>query len=109
MDQQQERDDHDNNNDNNNDNVNVNVNDIDDPLVWSKDLERHSCGEFSYAVAQANLFMEDHSQVETGSNALFVGIYDGHNGPYAAKYLSLNLFNHVIGECYLILTLLVFV
>ncbi|KAI3968590.1 hypothetical protein MKW92_053214 [Papaver armeniacum] len=39
---------------------------IDDSLLWCRDLDRHSLGEFSFAVVQANEIIEDHSQVEIG-------------------------------------------
>ncbi|KAI5671597.1 hypothetical protein M9H77_11961 [Catharanthus roseus] len=67
-----------------------------DGLLWSRDLEKHSCGEFSYAVVQANEVIEDHSQVETGHFATFVGIYDGHGGPEASRFISDNLFLHLM-------------
>ncbi|MCI00217.1 putative protein phosphatase 2C 68, partial [Trifolium medium] len=67
-----------------------------DALVWFKDLEKHSCGEFSFAVVQANEVIEDHSQVETGSDSVFVGVYDGHGGPDASRFVNDHLFNHLI-------------
>ncbi|XP_045808004.1 probable protein phosphatase 2C 25 [Trifolium pratense] len=67
-----------------------------DGLVWFKDLEKHSCGEFSFAVVQANEVIEDHSQVETGSDSVFVGVYDGHGGPDASRFVNDHLFNHLI-------------
>ncbi|KAL3623792.1 hypothetical protein CASFOL_032608 [Castilleja foliolosa] len=67
-----------------------------DSLLWSRDLERHYRGEFSFAVVQANEIIEDHSQVETGRNATFVGIYDGHGGPEAARYICDHLFRHLL-------------
>ncbi|PKA51037.1 putative protein phosphatase 2C 43 [Apostasia shenzhenica] len=70
--------------------------DDDDPLLWSRDIERHSAGEFSIAVVQANESMEDHSQVETGPIATFLGVYDGHGGPDASRYISDHLFLHLI-------------
>lgn len=70
----------------------------DDALLWSKDLEKHSHGEYSFAVVQANTVIEDHSQVETGKNATFIGVYDGHGGPEASKYISDHLFNHLRSE-----------
>lgn len=70
----------------------------DDALIWSKDLEKHSHGEFSFAVVQANAVLEDQSQVETGRHATFVGVYDGHGGPEASRYISDHLFNHLISE-----------
>ena len=86
-----------------------NVDDIDDhdPLVWSRDLVTHSCGEFSYAAVPGKLENEDYSHVEIGSNALFVGIYDGHDGPHAARFTDGNLFNHLISKSFQILSLLV--
>lgn len=67
-----------------------------DPLVWSKDLLKHSCGEFSFAVVQANEVLEDQSQVDTGPNDTFVGVYDGHGGPDTAKYICDNLLRHLM-------------
>ncbi|KAL3841196.1 hypothetical protein ACJIZ3_025787 [Penstemon smallii] len=68
----------------------------DDALVWSRDLEKHSHGEFSFAVVQANAVLEDQSQVETGRKATFVGVYDGHGGPEASKYICDHLFLHLL-------------
>ncbi|KAL0383758.1 UNVERIFIED_CONTAM: putative protein phosphatase 2C 68 [Sesamum calycinum] len=68
----------------------------DDALLWSKDLEKHSHGEFSFAVVQANAVLEDQSQVETGRHATFVGVYDGHGGPDASRYISDHLFGHLL-------------
>ncbi|CAN1278154.1 Probable protein phosphatase 2C 43 [Linum perenne] len=65
-----------------------------DALLWSRDLEKHSCGEFSFAVVQANEVIEDHSQVETGRDSVFVGVYDGHGGADASKFISDHLFKH---------------
>lgn len=66
-----------------------------DPLLWGRDLEKHACGEFSFAVVQANGVIEDHSQVETGSGATFVGVYDGHGGPEASRFIADHLFLHL--------------
>lgn len=68
----------------------------DDPLLWCIDLEKHSCGEFSFAVVQANQVCEDHSQVDTGGEGTFVGVYDGHGGPEASRFVRDNLFLHLI-------------
>lgn len=76
-----------------------------DPLLWSRDLERHSCGDLSFAVVQANEVIEDHSQVETGRDATFVGVYDGHGGPDASRYISDHLFLNLISECVFIVSL----
>lgn len=82
-----------------------NYNDIDisdsdsslqDSLLWCKDLEKHSYGDFSFAVVQANEVIEDHSQVETGRDAIFVGIYDGHGGPEASRFICDHLFRHLM-------------
>ncbi|CAN6280374.1 unnamed protein product [Urochloa humidicola] len=67
-----------------------------DDLLWSRDLARHAAGEFSFAVAQANEVLEDHSQVETGAAATFVGVYDGHGGAEASRFISDHLFAHLI-------------
>ncbi|KAL8467426.1 hypothetical protein ACS0TY_030898 [Phlomoides rotata] len=68
----------------------------DDALLWSRDLEKHSHGEFSFAIVQANEVLEDHSQVETGRHATFVGVYDGHGGAETAKYINDHLFRHLL-------------
>ncbi|XP_075511385.1 putative protein phosphatase 2C 43 [Primulina tabacum] len=68
----------------------------DDTLLWSRDLERHSHGEFSIAMVQANEVIEDQSQVETGQNATFVGVYDGHGGPEASRYVCDHIFYHLL-------------
>nr|XP_043610159.1 probable protein phosphatase 2C 43 [Erigeron canadensis] len=70
--------------------------DDNDPLLWFKDLEKHAFGEYSFSVVQANEVLEDHSQVEIGQNATFVGIYDGHGGPEASRYICDHLFPHLI-------------
>lgn len=67
-----------------------------EPLLWSRELEKHFVGEFSFAVFQANEVLEDYSQVETGRDATFVGVYDGHGGPEAARYISDHLFLHLM-------------
>ncbi|GAA0142068.1 protein phosphatase [Lithospermum erythrorhizon] len=69
-----------------------------DTLVWSRDFDKHSYGEFSFAVVQANEVMEDQSQVETGQNATFVGAYDGHGGPEASKFICDHLFTYLLSE-----------
>lgn len=70
----------------------------DDALLWSRDLEKHSHGEFSFAVVQANEVLEDQSEVETGRHATFVGVYDGHGGSEASRYISDHLFRHLLSE-----------
>ncbi|XAR70035.1 Phosphoprotein phosphatase [Bertholletia excelsa] len=68
----------------------------DDALLWCKDLEKHSYGEFSFAVVQANEVIEDQSQVEIGRDATFVGVYDGHGGPEASRFICDHLFRNLI-------------
>ncbi|KAI3772485.1 hypothetical protein L6452_03671 [Arctium lappa] len=67
-----------------------------DPNIWFKDLEKHAYGEVSFAVVQANLNMEDYSQVEIGKNATFVGVYDGHGGTDASNYVCHHIFPNFI-------------
>lgn len=76
---------------------------IEDSLVWCKDLEKHSYGEFSFAVVQANEVIEDQSQVETGHHATFVGVYDGHGGPEASRFICDHLFLHLMSELFFLL------
>lgn len=72
-------------------------------LLWSKDLGRHANGDYSMAVIQANNLLEDHSQLESGrlsssegiTQGTFVGIYDGHGGPEAARFINERLFRHI--------------
>ncbi|KAH7677850.1 pyruvate dehydrogenase phosphatase protein [Dioscorea alata] len=77
-----------------------------DALLWVKDLGRHSGGEFSMAVVQANNVLEDGSQIESGPIAFhnpagpplhgtFVGVYDGHGGPETSRFICDNLFNNL--------------
>lgn len=67
-----------------------------DGLLWHMDLGHHDHGEFSMAVIQANSLLEDQSQLESGpltSNATgprgtFVGVYDGHGGTEASRFVN---------------------
>ncbi|EEF37174.1 probable protein phosphatase 2C 38 [Ricinus communis] len=71
-----------------------------DGLLWYKDLGQHLHGEFSMAVIQANSLLEDQSQLESGPlsstssdpQGTFIGVYDGHAGTEASKFISRNLF-----------------
>lgn len=71
-------------------------------LLWCKDLEQHVCGEFSMAVIQANSLLEDQSQLESGPLSstsygpygTFIGVYDGHGGPEASRFINDNLFRN---------------
>ncbi|XP_042376221.1 probable protein phosphatase 2C 43 [Zingiber officinale] len=68
----------------------------DDALLWSRDIGRHAAGDFSFAVVQANEVLEDHSQIEIGRDATFAGVYDGHGGADASRYISNQLFLHLM-------------
>ncbi|GFZ11475.1 protein phosphatase 2C family protein [Actinidia rufa] len=65
-----------------------------DGLLWSRDIGRCASGEFSMAVVQANQVLEDQSQIESGTFGTFVGVYDGHGGPEAARFVCDHLFRH---------------
>lgn len=74
-----------------------------DGLLWYKDSGHHVYGQFSMAVIQANNLLEDHSQlesgpmssIESGPQGTFVGIYDGHGGPEAARFVNEHLFDNI--------------
>lgn len=74
-----------------------------DGLLWYKDFGRHSDGDFSMAVVQANNLLEDQCQVESGPmssiegspRGTFVGVYDGHGGPETARFVNGRLFKHI--------------
>ncbi|KAI4334989.1 hypothetical protein L6164_013679 [Bauhinia variegata] len=65
-----------------------------DGLLWFRDIGKYGSGEFSMAVVQANQVLEDQSQIESGPLGTFVGVYDGHGGPDASRYVCDNLFRH---------------
>ncbi|KAA8537830.1 hypothetical protein F0562_027590 [Nyssa sinensis] len=67
----------------------------DEELLWHVDLKRHASGDFSMAVVQANTVLEDQSQVLTSPSATFVGVFDGHGGPDASRFLSLHFLPHL--------------
>lgn len=74
-----------------------------DGLWWYKDIGQHIHGEFSMAVIQANNVLEDQCQVESGPmssmesgpRGTFVGIYDGHAGPEASRFINNHLFENI--------------
>ncbi|MBA0601274.1 hypothetical protein Gohar_020448 [Gossypium harknessii] len=85
-----------------------------DGLLWYKDSGEHYTGKFSMAVIQANNLLEDHSQLESGPLSsfqsgpygTFVGIYDGHGGPEAARFINEHLFDYIkISEFLLLMDL----
>ncbi|KAK1268441.1 putative protein phosphatase 2C 78 [Acorus gramineus] len=59
------------------------------------DLKPHSSGEFSIAVIQANSVLEDQGQVISSPLSTFVGVYDGHGGPEASRFINSRLFLHL--------------
>ncbi|KAF5752126.1 protein phosphatase 2C 42 [Tripterygium wilfordii] len=63
-------------------------------LLWYRDTGKYGCGDFSMAVVQANQVLEDQSQIESGPFGTFVGVYDGHGGPDAARYVCDHLFRN---------------
>lgn len=65
-----------------------------DGLLWFRDIGKYGSGEFSMAVVQANQVLEDQSQIESGPFGTFVGVYDGHGGPDAARYVCDHLFRN---------------
>eukprot|EP00249_Psilotum_nudum_P018353 c26762_g4_i1 orf=609-1757(+) len=66
-----------------------------DSLLWHTDLKKHASGDFSIAVVQANQLLEDQSQVHTGSYGTYIGVYDGHGGPEASRFISTHLFDKI--------------
>lgn len=69
-----------------------------DGLLWFRDIGKYAWGDFSMAVVQANQVLEDQSQIESGPFGTFVGVYDGHGGPEAARYVCDNLFRNFQGS-----------
>ncbi|GMH08644.1 hypothetical protein Nepgr_010484 [Nepenthes gracilis] len=65
-----------------------------DGSLWFRDIGRFAGGEFSMSVVQANQVLEDQSQIESGRFGTFVGVYDGHGGPDAARYVCDHLFRN---------------
>ncbi|KAK4367807.1 hypothetical protein RND71_011599 [Anisodus tanguticus] len=63
-----------------------------DSLLWHMDLKQHATGDYSVAVVQANSLLEDQAQVFTTPAATYVGVYDGHGGPQASRFINNNLF-----------------
>ncbi|KAL6893755.1 hypothetical protein ACP4OV_007853 [Aristida adscensionis] len=64
-----------------------------DGLLWWRDLARCHAGEVSVAVAQANQVLEDQCRLESAPPlGTFVGVFDGHAGPDAARFACDHLF-----------------
>ncbi|CAH2076957.1 unnamed protein product [Thlaspi arvense] len=66
-----------------------------DGLLWQSELRPHAGGDYSIAVVQANSRLEDQSQVFTSSSATYVGVYDGHGGPEASRFVNRHLFPYI--------------
>ncbi|CAN8276214.1 unnamed protein product [Cochlearia groenlandica] len=66
-----------------------------DGLLWQSELKQHAGGDYSIAVVQANSRLEDQSQVFTSSSSTYVGVYDGHGGPEASRFVNRHLFPYI--------------
>ena len=69
-----------------------------DRLLWHLDLKPYASGDYSIAVVQANSLLEDQGQVFTSPSATYVGVYDGHGGPEASRFLTRHLFPFLHSE-----------
>ncbi|KAK1431262.1 hypothetical protein QVD17_14602 [Tagetes erecta] len=63
-----------------------------DQLLWHTDLKPHVSGDFSFAVVQANSELEDQGQVFTSPSTTYIGVFDGHGGPQASRFVNRHLF-----------------
>ncbi|XP_020584269.1 probable protein phosphatase 2C 78 [Phalaenopsis equestris] len=68
---------------------------VGDGLLWHMELKPHASGDFSIAVAQANSSLEDQGQVLTSPFGTYVGVFDGHGGPEASRFVNTRLFRHL--------------
>jgi pyruvate dehydrogenase phosphatase len=59
------------------------------------DLKPHASGDYSIAVVQANSNLEDQGQVFTSPSATYIGVYDGHGGPDASRFITNHLFPYI--------------
>ncbi|XP_042494839.1 probable protein phosphatase 2C 63 [Macadamia integrifolia] len=59
------------------------------------DLKPHASDDFLISVVQANSSLEDQSQVFTAPSATYVGVYDGHGGPEASRFINNHLFPYL--------------
>uniref|UniRef100_A0A7C8ZAN4 protein-serine/threonine phosphatase n=1 Tax=Opuntia streptacantha TaxID=393608 RepID=A0A7C8ZAN4_OPUST len=68
-----------------------------DELLWhGAKLTAHAFGEYSMAVVQANSMLEDQAQVLSSSSATSIGVFDGHGGPAAARFINTHLFSFLL-------------
>lgn len=70
-----------------------------DELLWDQDLKPHTVGEFSISVVQANSTLEDQAQVVSSPFATFIGVYDGHGGFDASRFINARLFHYFHRFC----------
>ena len=73
-----------------------------DGLLWHMDLKPHASGDYSIAVVQANSSLEDQGQVFTSPSATYIGVYDGHGGPEASRFITHHLFPFLHSKCMLL-------
>ena len=75
-------------------------NDAQSDLLSAQDIGRHGYGDFSSASLQANQLNEDCFQVEASPpfGGVFIGIYDGHGGPEASRFIQDRLFPHLTSK-----------
>ncbi|XP_073142591.1 probable protein phosphatase 2C 63 [Henckelia pumila] len=66
-----------------------------DELMWKMELKPHAAGDFSMAVVQANSKLEDQSQVFTSPSETYIGVYDGHGGSEASRFVNRYLFPYI--------------
>ncbi|XP_062101856.1 probable protein phosphatase 2C 63 [Humulus lupulus] len=66
-----------------------------DELLWHLGLKPYASGDYSIAAVQANFSLEDQGQVFTSPSATYVGIYDGHGGPEASRFITNHLFPYL--------------
>ncbi|GAB2282677.1 hypothetical protein Dimus_017214 [Dionaea muscipula] len=64
-----------------------------DEVVWQVKLKPHASGQYSMAVVQANCPLEDQAQVFSSPILTIAGVYDGHGGPHASRFISHYLFS----------------
>ncbi|EPS64689.1 hypothetical protein M569_10091, partial [Genlisea aurea] len=66
-----------------------------DSLMWNLDLKSCGAGDFSISVVQANSTFEDQSRVYASPSATYIGVYDGHGGPEASRFVNRHLFPYL--------------